>query len=257
MKAAFEREGHYCVTVCDGLDAVDAIVEADFDLAVLGLGLTGIDSIQLLEYIRTLDIPTIMVLDASQEKECLHCMEIGASACIIKPFSVRELLSCANKFLERGALRETLRMGTTEIDTTARQVRIAGCEVVLSPKEYDLLMLFVRNPHRAFSREDIYERVWHGYYPSKSKAVDYSRCAFTEKDGLGRGDQGHPQIRLPIRSAIYGLIRHLSSHHLAFSLRDYRDSRVRVVASLLEWGILATNVSEGEMRAHGNDERAA
>lgn len=86
VKAAFEREGHYCVTVCDGLDAVDAIVEADFDLAVLGLGLTGIDSIQLLEYIRTLDIPTIMVLDASQEKECLHCMEIGASACIIKPF---------------------------------------------------------------------------------------------------------------------------------------------------------------------------
>ena len=183
VKAAFEREGHYCVTVCDGLDAVDAIVEADFDLAVLGLGLTGIDSIQLLEYIRTLDIPTIMVLDASQEKECLHCMEIGASACIIKPFSVRELLSCANKFLERGALRETLRMGTTEIDTTARQVRIAGCEVVLSPKEYDLLMLFVRNPHRAFSREDIYERVWHGYYPSKSKAVDIAVARLRKKMG--------------------------------------------------------------------------
>ena len=183
VKAAFEREGHYCVTVCDGLDAVDAIVEADFDLAVLGLGLTGIDSIQLLEYIRTLDIPTIMVLDASQEKECLHCMEIGASACIIKPFSVRELLSCANKFLERGALRETLRVGTTEIDTTARQVRIAGCEVVLSPKEYDLLMLFVRNPHRAFSREDIYERVWHGYYPSKSKAVDIAVARLRKKMG--------------------------------------------------------------------------
>lgn len=183
VQAAFEREGHYCVTVCDGLDAVDAIVEADFDLAVLGLGLTGIDSIQLLEYIRTLDIPTIMVLDASQEKECLHCMEIGASACIIKPFSVRELLSCANKFLERGALRETLRVGTTEIDTTARQVRIAGCEVVLSPKEYDLLMLFVRNPHRAFSREDIYERVWHGYYPSKSKAVDIAVARLRKKMG--------------------------------------------------------------------------
>ena len=93
--------------------------------------------------------------------------------------------------------------------------------------------------------------------PFEVEGCRYSRCAFTEKDGLGRGDQGHPQIRLPIRSAIYGLIRHLSSHHLAFSLRDCRDSRVRVVASLLEWGILAINVHEGEMRAHGNDERAA
>ena len=92
-------------------------------------------------------------------------------------------MSCANKFLERGALRETLRMGTTEIDTTARQVRIAGCEVVLSPKEYDLLMLFVRNPHRAFSREDIYERVWHGYYPSKSKAVDIAVARLRKKMG--------------------------------------------------------------------------
>lgn len=95
VKAAFEREGHYCVTVCDGLDAVDAIVEADFDLAVLGLGLTGIDSIQLLEYIRTLDIPTIMVLDASQEKECLalhgnrgkrlhHQAFFGSGACVVR-----------------------------------------------------------------------------------------------------------------------------------------------------------------------------
>ena len=74
-------------------------------------------------------------------------------------------------------------MGTTEIDTTARQVRIAGCEVVLSPKEYDLLMLFVRNPHRAFSREDIYERVWHGYYPSKSKAVDIAVARLRKKMG--------------------------------------------------------------------------
>ena len=162
VKAAFEREAQYSVTVCAGLDAVAAIVEADFDLAVLGLGLTGIDSIQLLEYIRTLDIPTIMVLDASQEKECLHCMEIGASACIIKPFSVRELLSCANKFLERGALRETLRMGTTEIDTTARQGRIAGCEVVLSPKEYDLFFYMVKNRGIALTREKLINEVW-GY----------------------------------------------------------------------------------------------
>ena len=55
--------------------------------------------------------------------------------------------------------------------------------MVLSPKEYDLLMLFVRNPHRAFSREDIYERVWHGYYPSKSKAVDIAVARLRKKMG--------------------------------------------------------------------------
>lgn len=184
VRAAFEREGHCCVTMQDGLDAVDAIVEADFDLAVLGLGLTSVDSLQLLKYIRTLDVPTIMVLGASQEEERENCMAIGASACIVKPFSIRELLSCANRLLRRGgAVRETMRVGMAEIDTTARQVRIAGCEVPLSPKEYDLLMLFVRNPHRAFSREDIYEHVWHGYYPSKSKAVDVAVARLRKKMG--------------------------------------------------------------------------
>lgn len=183
-KAAFEREGHYCMAVADGLDAIDAIMEEDFDVAVLGAELTGVDSAQVLEYIRSLDIPTIMVLDAARQHERDRYLEIGASACIIKPFSVRELLSCSARLLKRaGVLSGPLRIGAAEIDVVARQVRVCGQEVALSPKEYDLLMLFVQNPCRALSRADIYERVWRGDYLSKSKAVDVAVARLRKKMG--------------------------------------------------------------------------
>ena len=100
-------------------------------------------------------------------------LRMGADDYIVKPFEVLELLARVDVVLRRyNKVDCVLEAGDLTIDTRSMQVRRSGEEIPLTKKEYDLLLLFARNPGTAMYRETIYERVWGGDYTGESRTVD-------------------------------------------------------------------------------------
>lgn len=155
------------------------IVEDDrniSDLIYLSLCKVGYACVcvyELMEYIEEMGIPAILITAKSRLEDKLKGLRLGAEDCITKPFEIAELTARVETVLRRfkkpGGLLET---GGLRIDTLAREVRRGEVEIYLAAKEYELLLLFIRNKNIALSRERIYEEIWGGDYAWDSRTVD-------------------------------------------------------------------------------------
>jgi len=173
LRLSLSQEGYACVCVYDGAAAADLLEKRRFDLILLDVMLPEVDGFELMDYIRPMEIPVIFLTAKSAVSDRVRGLRAGAEDYIVKPFEVVELLARVDVVLRRYHKTDAvLRVGGLEIDTCAMQVRRAGAVVELTRKEYDLLLLFARNPRRALYRETIYERVWGGEFPYGSKTVD-------------------------------------------------------------------------------------
>lgn len=167
------KEGFACTCAYDGMSAADLLAEHRYDLVLLDVMLPHLDGFELMEYIRPLEIPVIFLTAKDSVADRVKGLRLGAEDYIGKPFEIIELLARIDVVLRRYQKGElVLRIGGLEIDTRSMQARRDGREIGLTKTEYDLLLLFARNPRRALYRETIYERVWGGEYPYGSKAVD-------------------------------------------------------------------------------------
>ena len=173
IRLSLSKEGYACTSAPDGAAAADLLERGRYDLVLLDVMLPEIDGFELMEYIRPMEIPVIFLTAKNAVADRVKGLRAGAEDYIVKPFEVVELLARVDVVLRRyrknGAV---LRVGGLEIDTCAMQVRRDGVEIALTKKEYDLLLLFARNPRRALFRETIYERVWGEEYQYGSKTVD-------------------------------------------------------------------------------------
>lgn len=173
IRLSLSKEGYACTCAPDGAQAADLLERGRYDLILLDVMLPEIDGFELMEYIRPLEIPVIFLTAKNAVADRVKGLRAGAEDYIVKPFEVVELLARVDVVLRRyrknGAV---LRVGGLEIDTCAMQVMRDGVEIALTKKEYDLLLLFARNPRRALFRETIYERVWGEEYQYGSKTVD-------------------------------------------------------------------------------------
>lgn len=173
IRLSLSKEGYACTCAPDGAAAADLLERGRYDLVLLDVMLPEIDGFELMEYIRPMEIPVIFLTAKNAVADRVKGLRAGAEDYIVKPFEVVELLARVDVVLRRyrknGAV---LRVGGLEIDTCAMQVRRDGVEIALTKKEYDLLLLFARNPRRALFRETIYERVWGEEYQFGSKTVD-------------------------------------------------------------------------------------
>ena len=173
IRLSLSKEGYACTCAPDGAAAADLLERGRYDLILLDVMLPEIDGFELMEYIRPMEIPVIFLTAKNAVADRVKGLRAGADDYIVKPFEVVELLARVDVVLRRyrknGAV---LRVGGLEIDTCAMQVRRDGVEIALTKKEYDLLLLFARNPRRALFRETIYERVWGEEYQYGSKTVD-------------------------------------------------------------------------------------
>ena len=172
-RMSLTREGYSCTCAFDGASAADLLEENQFDLILLDVMLPHVDGFELMEYIRPLEIPVIFITARDSVADRVRGLRLGAEDYIVKPFEVIELLARVDVVLRRYQKCDmVLRIDGLEIDTCSMQVWRDGTEISLTRTEYELLLLFARNPHRAMYRETIYERVWGGEYPFGSKAVD-------------------------------------------------------------------------------------
>lgn len=173
IKLSLSKAGYLCVCALDGMTAADLLATNIYDLILLDVMLPNVDGFELMEYIRPMGIPVIFITARNSVNDRVKGLRMGAEDYIIKPFEVLELLARVEVVLRRfKKMDDLIIIGGLEIDTSSMRVKRNNEEILLTRKEYELLLLFARNPNIALYRETIYERVWGGEYMYGSKTVD-------------------------------------------------------------------------------------
>jgi len=163
LAEALEGEGHEVECVATGSDAVLAGVDGTHDLLVLDIGLPGVDGLEICQRVRVgrPAVPIIFVTAQDGEMDDY----------ITKPFRLTELLARVRSQLRR-ATAERFDAGDMTVDVAARKAWLAGTELELSPKEFDLLALLVREAGRVVTRERIMAAVWDENWFGSTKTLD-------------------------------------------------------------------------------------
>ena len=165
--------GYHCQTVQNGLDAIDLIENENFDLVLLDIMLPGADGFDVMDYIRPLQVPVIFITAKHEVRDRVKGLKLGADDYLVKPFDMVELTARVEVVLRRYNKTESiLSAGDVVVDVEARTVTRAGKQVILTNKEYGLLILFLRNKNIALFRESLYEKVWGDEYLADSRTLD-------------------------------------------------------------------------------------
>ena len=173
LRMSLTKAGYECTCAFDGLEAADRLESERFDLILLDVMLPGVDGFELMEYIRTLEMPVIFITARNMVEDRVKGLRMGAEDYIVKPFEIIELLARIETVLRRyNKLDRMVEVAGLSIDTRSMVVKRDGEEIPLTRKEYELLLLFARNPGTALYRETIYERVWGGDYFGDSRTID-------------------------------------------------------------------------------------
>ena len=173
LRMSLTKAGYRCSCAYDGIEAADILEQERFDLILLDVMLPGADGFELMEYIRPLDMPVIFITAKNMVEDRVKGLRMGADDYIVKPFEIIELLARVETVLRRyHKLDRMIEIAGLSIDTRSMVVRRNGEEIPLTRKEYELVLLFARNPGTALYRETIYERVWGGDYFGDSRTID-------------------------------------------------------------------------------------
>lgn len=160
-------------------------------LALLDIMLPGEDGLQILRRMRedrvTPQIPVIMLTAKASEYDKVKGLDLGADDYVTKPFGVMELLSRVRAVLRRsGSVEEpatALAVGEIALDESRREVTVAGEQVTLTFKEFELLCFLMRNTDLVLSRDRIMERVWGFDFEGESRTVDMHIKSLRQKLG--------------------------------------------------------------------------
>lgn len=173
IKLSLSKVGYSCYCAYDGMTAADMLDENSYDLVLLDVMLPSVDGFELMEYIKPLGTPVIFLTAKNSVSDRVRGLKMGAEDYIVKPFEVLELQARVEVVLRRyNKTERVINIAGLTIDTQAMTVRRGEEEINLTHKEYELMLLFARNPNTALYRETIYERVWGGDYNYGSRTVD-------------------------------------------------------------------------------------
>ncbi len=176
LKYNLEREGYRVVSAGDGEKAITLARSERPDLLILDLMLPAVDGLEVCRILRReMTLPILMLTARVGEIDKVVGLEIGADDYMTKPFSTRELLARVRALLRRTttpADEEMLVSGNLRIDMKRREVTRNDRTVELKPKEMELLIYFLRNKGRAFTREQLLREVWGYDFYGDSRTVD-------------------------------------------------------------------------------------
>ena len=172
LRLHLRDEGYAVEHAADGHAGLRELERGSWDALVLDLMLPGIDGLEICRRARAMAryTPIIIISARSSEVHRILGLELGADDYLAKPFSVLELVARVKALLRRtDALARNARMdsgslsiGELDIEPLAREVRVSGKLIELTPREFDLLYFFARSPGKVFSRLDLLNHVW-GY----------------------------------------------------------------------------------------------
>ena len=180
-----EDAGYQCTCALDGLTAADILETHTFDLVLLDIMLPKVDGYELFEYIKPTGTPVIFLTAKAGLNDRVKGLNLGAEDYIVKPFEIVELMARIQVVLRRYHKDATkLVFGDIVINTENRTVCRYGQEVVLTPKEFTLLELLVRNKNMTLFRDKIYELVWENDSYGDTRTLDLHVQRLRKKLGL-------------------------------------------------------------------------
>ena len=179
LRYNLEHEGYTVLTAPDGGSGLETARTALPDLVILDVMLPNLDGLEVCRILRReTDVPILMLTAKGEEIDRVVGLEIGADDYVTKPFSMRELMARVRAMLRRprktasSRMAEPLRSGSLVLNIEAHKASLNGEELRLKPREFDLLALFMRNPGRAFTRDQILEHLWGHDYIGDVRTVD-------------------------------------------------------------------------------------
>ncbi len=187
LKFNLERQGYEVHVEHDGYQAARNVKQHDPDLVLLDVMLPGLDGFEVCRRIRNhSDVPIMMLTAKQEEVDKVLGLEIGADDYLSKPFSLRELEARIRALLRRGRLRDAqpqvdiVESGDLKISSQARRAWLADNELILRPREFDLLTFFVRNRQLALTRRQILDGAWGSEFVGDERTVDVHVRALRE-----------------------------------------------------------------------------
>jgi DNA-binding response OmpR family regulator len=215
LRHNFVREGYDVATARDGETALEVARTRKPDLVLLDIMLPGLNGLDVCRILRKeTSVPILMLTARADEIDKVVGLEMGADDYVTKPFSLRELLARVKAMLRRSELvreeaertevsgREVMHTGDLVIDVNRHIVSRNGAELPLTPKEYDLLVFLAQNPHRAFTRDYLLDKVWGYEFGGDTRTVDVHVHWLRQKI---EDEPGRPTRLLTVRGVGYKL----------------------------------------------------
>ncbi|MEI7760207.1 MAG: response regulator transcription factor [Thermoleophilia bacterium] len=176
VRTYLEREGFGVMWVSRGADALLALERNEFRLAILDLQLPDADGLDLCRAIRdSSSLPVVIVTARDEEVDRIVGLELGADDYVTKPFSPRELVARIRAVLRRAEPEDAeapLTRDDISLEHGGRTVSVAGQQIDLTGREFDLLAYLLAHPGIVMSRERLLERVWGLSFPGGTRTVD-------------------------------------------------------------------------------------
>ncbi len=197
IRFSLEQDGMEVDTAYDGQEAVDKAREGDFDIILLDVMLPVLTGFEALQQIREFStVPVMMLTAKGEDMDKILGLEYGADDYITKPFNILEVKARIKAIVRRTRQKEkpqpvrenTIISGDMVIEQDNRRVTIAGKEIRLTAKEFDVLELLATHPGQVYSREKLLAMVWGADYPGDERTVDVHIRRLREKVEQNSGE---------------------------------------------------------------------
>ena len=190
IKFNLEKAGYIVITAEDGRQGLDLSLTEKPDLIVLDLMLPGMDGMDVCKTLRQekVETPILMLTAKDEEFDKILGLELGADDYMTKPFSPREVVARVKAILRRTQVQKTpgdaaavIKLGALEIHTDSYDVYAHGEQLVLTPKEYELLLYLSNHKNKVLSRDQLLNGVWDFHYDGDTRIVDVHISHLREK----------------------------------------------------------------------------
>jgi two-component system response regulator MprA len=204
VRTGLVYEGYTVDAAASGAEALARAREKAPDLVVLDVMMPGLSGIEVAKRLRQAgSVPILMLTAKGTTADKVAGLESGADDYLVKPFDFEELLARIRALLRRNqpAEAEVLRYSDLTLNTATREVTRAGRDISLTPQEFDLLVLFLRNPRQVLKRDLIYERVWGYDFEGESNVIEVYVRYLRNKLEAGGSPLDYPMPRWQMSSS--------------------------------------------------------
>lgn len=188
IRFSLEQDGMEVDCAYDGEEALRYARENEYDMILLDVMLPKIEGFEVCQQIREFsNVPIVMLTAKGDDMDKILGLEYGADDYITKPFNILEVKARIKAIMRRTTRKEnanlpkTIENGDMKLDCESRRVYIAGNEVNLTAKEFELLELLILNLNKVYSREELLKLVWGADYPGDVRTVDVHIRRLREK----------------------------------------------------------------------------
>lgn len=189
IRFSLEQDGMEVDCAYDGEEALEMAKNGTYDIILLDLMLPKLSGFEVCQQIREFsDVPVVMLTAKGDDMDKILGLEYGADDYITKPFNILEVKARLKAIMRRTVPKEkrqeqtaVLQSGDMRVNREDRRVTIAGKEINLTSKEFEVLELLMSNPGKVYSRENLLKSVWGADYPGDVRTVDVHVRRLREK----------------------------------------------------------------------------